>query len=222
VFGFLPHANPTVQHGSWTELIAVPEDDFVAGKPRSLDLAAAGAAPLAAITALAALDALAPAADETVLVLGAAGGVGSFFVQLAARAGAHVIAPGLPEDTDYLRDLGAAEVLDRSADLEATVRERHANGVAAVLDVISFTPSDDLLEAGGRLASSLGAAGEGAGRFNLIALPTQENVQRVAGLLDDGALRVPTQRTFPLEQAGDALQALPNTHTQGKLSITIA
>ena len=88
--------------------------------------------------------------------------------------------------------------------------------------MISFTPSDDLLEAGGRLASSLGAAGEGAGRFNLIALPTQENVQRVAGLLDDGALRVPTQRTFPLEQAGDALQALPNTHTQGKLSITIA
>jgi NADPH2:quinone reductase len=222
VFGFLPHANPTVHEGSWTELIAVPEDNFVARKPRSLEMTQAGAAPLAAITALAALGALAPAEGEAVLVIGAAGGVGSFFVQLAARARAHVIAPGLPEDTDYLRELGAAEILDRNADLEKTIRERHRDGVDAVFDVVSFQPQDSLLKEGGRLASPLGAAGEGRGRFNLMAQPTPENLQRLTELLDDGTLRVPIQNSYELGHAGEALEAFQSTHTQGKLSITIS
>jgi NADPH:quinone reductase len=222
VFGFLPAANPTVHEGTWTEVIAVPADNFVAGKPRSLDMAQAGAAPLAAITALTALDALAPAEGETVLVIGAAGGVGSFFVQLAAKAGAHVIAPGLPEDTNYLREFGAAEILDRNADLEVTLRERHPDGVDAILDVVSFTPRDSLLKESGRLASPLGAAGDGPGRFNLVAQPTPENLQRLAELLDDGTLRVPIQNSYELAHAGQALAAFQSTHTQGKLSITIS
>jgi NADPH2:quinone reductase len=222
VFGFMPHANPTVNDGSWTEFIMVPEDNFAARKPRNVDIVQAGAAPLAAITAVAALDALAPAEGETVLVIGAAGGVGSFFVQLAARAGAHVIAPGLPEDTDYLRDLGAAVVPDRNADLGTTVREQHPDGVDAILDVVSYTPQEPLLNEGGRLASSLGAAGEGSGRFNLMAESTPENLQRVAELLDDGTLRVSIQNRYELARAGDALAAFASTHTQGKLSISVS
>ena len=58
VFGWVLHANPTVHEGSWAEHITLPED-FVAGKPRNLDMAHAGAAPLAAPTAIAAFDALA-------------------------------------------------------------------------------------------------------------------------------------------------------------------
>jgi NADPH2:quinone reductase len=221
VFGFLPHANPTVHQGSWTELISVPEDNFVVAKPRNLDLAHAGAAPLAALTAIAAFDALSPAEGENVLVIGASGGVGSFFVQLAASADAHVVAPGFAEDNDYLRELGAAEVLDRSADLEATLAERHPDSVDAILDVVSFTPLDSLLEKGRRLASPLGAAGEGPGRFNLVAESTPDKLQRLAELLDDGVLRVPIQKRYELEQAGEALQAFASAHTQGKLSITI-
>lgn len=222
VFGFLPASNPTIHEGSWTELIAVPEDNFVAGKPRTLDMSHTGAAPLAAITALAALDALAPAEGETVLVIGAAGGVGSFFVQLAAKARAHVIAPGLPEDADYLRELGAAEIYGRNADLETTIRDRHPDGVDAILDLVSFTPQDSLLEKGGRLASPLAAAGEGPGRFNIVAQPTLENLQRLAELLDDGTLRVPIQNSYELAHAGEALAAFGSTHTQGKLSISIS
>jgi NADPH2:quinone reductase len=222
VFGFLLHANPTVHQGSWTELITVPEDNFVASKPRSLDMAHAGAAPLAGITALAALDALAPAEGETVLVIGAAGGVGSFFVQLAANVRAQVIAPGLAEDSDYLRELGAVEILDRTADLEGAVREQHPEGVHAILDVVSFTPQESLLKEGGRLASPLGAAGEGPGRFNLIAQPSPENLQRLAGFLDNGTVRVPIQKSYELEQAGEALAAFSSTHTRGKLSLTVS
>src|SRR5215208_6350253 len=93
VYGFLPAANPNVHDGTWAELIVVPEDNFVAGKPAGVELAEAGAAPLSGITALSALDALGVSEGDTVLVVGANGGVGSSFVQLA---GATVIAPGLP------------------------------------------------------------------------------------------------------------------------------
>lgn len=222
VFGFVLHAKPTVRDGSWAELITVPEDSQVAAKPRSLDFAHAGAAPLAAITAIAAIDALALGEGETVLVVGAAGGVGTFFVQLATAAGANVIAPALPEDHEYLRGLGVSELVDRDADVVAAARDLHPDGVDAVLDLVSYTPDASPLKDGGRLASSLGAAGEGPGRFNLMAEPTPANLRRLAELLDNGTLRIPIQRNYRLVQAGEALQALPTTHTQGKLSVTIA
>ena len=222
VFGFVLHANPTVHDGSWAELITVPEDMSVSPKPQSLDLAQAGAAPLTGITALAALDALAPTEGEAVLVVGATGGVGSFFVQLAAAAGATVIAPARPEDHDYLRRLGVSELVDRNGDVARAVREVHPDGVDALLDVVSQSPDTSALKEDGRLASPLGAAGEGAGRFNLMAEPTPANLQRLAELLDSGTLRTPIQRTFPLERAGEALQAFSTEHTQGKLSLTIA
>jgi NADPH:quinone reductase-like Zn-dependent oxidoreductase len=222
VYGFVLYADPAVHDGSWAELITVPEDHMVAAMPRSVDFAHAGAAPLAGIGALGAFDALAPAEGETVLIVGAAGGVGSFFVQLAAAAGANVVAPALPEDGDYLRGLGAREIVDRNGDVAAAVREAHPDGVDAVLDGVSWTPDASLLRDGGRLASLLGAAGEGAGRFNIVAEPTPANLQRLAELLDAGTLRVSIQRSYGLEQAGEALQALPTTHTQGKLGLTIA
>jgi NADPH:quinone reductase-like Zn-dependent oxidoreductase len=222
VFGFVLHASPIVHDGGWAELIAVPEDLQVAAKPRGLSFAEAGAAPLAGLTAIAAFDALAPGGGETVLVLGAAGGVGSFFVQLAATAGAHVVAPARPEDHDYLRGLGVSELVDRNADVAAAVREAHPDGVDTLLDVVSQAPDTSLLKEGGRLASTLGAAGEGPGRSNVMAEPTRANLQRLAELLETGGLRVSIQRSYGLEQAGDALQALPTTHTQGKLGLTIA
>ena len=221
VFGFVSHANPTVHAGSWAELILLPEDNFVAAKPEGVDATTAGAAPVAALTAIAAFDALAPAAGEDVLVVGATGGVGSVFVQLAASAGANVIAPALPEDESYLHDLGASEILDRNAELAAAVREAHPDGVDALFDVVSQTPDASLLKEGGRLASPLGAAGEGEGRFNVMAVSSPANLQRLGEFLAAATLRVPIQRNYTFDQAGEALQALPTTHTQGKLGITI-
>jgi NADPH:quinone reductase-like Zn-dependent oxidoreductase len=222
VFGFVLHANPAVREGSWTDLIAVPQDSQVAAKPGSVDFAQAGAAPLTALSAIAAFDALGIGNGTTVLVLGAAGGVGSAFVQLAASSGGHVVAPALPEDEEYLRRLGVAEVLDRSGDVGASVRASHPDGVDAILDLVSQAPDTSLLKEDGRLASTLGAAGEGEGRCNVMAQPTPANLARLAALLDDGTLRIRIQRSYDLEQAGEALQALPATHTQGKLGLTIS
>ena len=151
VFGFLPHGSPGIHDGTWAELILVSEDRSVARRPASADAAAAGAAPLAAITALAAHDALDLGKGATVLVVGASGGVGSFAVQLAAA----------------------------------------------------------------------GAAGEGPGRTNVGAAPTTENLERLAGLLEDGTLSVPIQASYPLAQVDQALKDLAGQHTQGKLAVTL-
>jgi NADPH:quinone reductase-like Zn-dependent oxidoreductase len=210
-----------VRDGSWAELIAVPED-HVALKPRRVDFAHAGAAPLVGITAITAFDALALPEDGTVLVVGATGGVGSLFVPLAAARGVNVIAPALPEDRDYLRELGVSVLLHRDGDVTEAVRELHPDGIDAVFDVVSQAPDASLLSEGGRLASPLGAAGEGPGRFNIVAVPTPANLEHLAELLDDGTLRVPIERSYGLEHAGEALAALPSTHTRGKLGVTIA
>jgi NADPH:quinone reductase len=226
VFGFLRHAKPTVHDGSWAELIVVPEDNFVAHAPSGVDLAAAGATPLAGITAMTAIDALEIGDGDAVLIVGAAGGVGSFAVQLAAHAGATVIAPGLPEDEGYLRELGATELLDRDGDVPAAVRERHPEGIDALLDLVSYSPEQfdaygSLLTAGGRGASPLSAAGDGTGRTNVMGVASPENIERLARLLADGTLKVPVQDRYPLAQAGEGLQALAGTHTQGKLAIDV-
>ncbi|MET0799785.1 MAG: NADP-dependent oxidoreductase [Actinomycetota bacterium] len=220
VFGFLVHADPVVHAGTWAELTLVPHDS-VAAKPRSVDFEHAGAAPLAAITAMAANDALALQAGETVLVVGASGGVGSFLVQLAAAAGASVIATALPEDEEYLRALGAGELVDRNADVSAAVRALRADGVDAVMDAVTSTPDTSVLREGGRLASPVGAAGEGPERFNVMGVSSVENIRRLAELLDAGTIRVPIQRSYPLERAGEALESLQAEHTQGKVGVTV-
>ena len=223
VFGFLLHANPTAHDGSWAELITVPESMSIARAPEGIDLATAGATPLAGITAMLAIDALELSEGDTVLIVGATGGVGSFAAQLAARAGATVVAPAFAEDEAYLRELGVSEVLPRDGDLAAAARERYPDGFDAVLDLINYAPDvpASLVKDGGRVASPTGAAGEGPGRTMVMAAPTPENLQRLAGLLADGTLRVHVQSSYELAQAADALAALPTTHTRGKLAVRV-
>src|SRR5215217_2992752 len=226
VFGFNPGMSPAVHEGTWAELIAVPES-MATRKPEGVDTASAGAAPLAAITALAAIDALGVSEGDTVLIVGANGGVGSFAVQLAANAGARVIAPALPEDEEYLKELGVNEILPREADIAALVHERYPEGIEALLDLVSYAPEGfdthaEVLKDDGRGASPLSAAGEGSERHNVGAVPSQENLQRLARLLEARTLWVPVQRTYELEQAGEGLRGLATEHTQGKWAIRVA
>src|SRR4051812_2350887 len=223
VFGFLLHANPTARAGAWAELITITEDLSIAPAPDGLDLAVAGAAPLAGITAITAVDALDLSEDDVLLVAGATGGVGSLAVQLAAKAGATVVAPALPEDEDFLRGLGVSAVVPREGDVAAAVLERFPDGVDALLDLINYTPGsyDAALKDDARIASPTGAAGEGPGRTMVMAAPTAKNFQRLGALLADGTLRIPVQATYPLAQAPDALTALTGQHTQGKLAIEV-
>jgi NADPH:quinone reductase-like Zn-dependent oxidoreductase len=187
--------------------------------PEGVDAATAGAAPLAGITAMLAIDALELSDGDTVLIVGATGGVGTLAAQLAARAGATIIAPALPEDEAYLRELGVSELLPRDGDLAAAARELHPEG----FDLVNYAPVPaTLVKEGGRVASPIGAAGEGPGRTMIVAAPTPENLEPLSRLLADGTLRVPIQATYELAQAPDALTALASEHTQGKLAIRVA
>src|SRR4051794_6298919 len=96
VFGFLLHANPAAHDGAWADLITVPDDLSIAPLPGGLDLATAGAAPLAGITAMTAIDALDLSQGDVLLMAGATGGVGSLPLPLAARARARLPAPPPP------------------------------------------------------------------------------------------------------------------------------
>jgi NADPH:quinone reductase len=223
VLGFVPAMAPAVHGGSWAELIVVAEPGLT-HTPDGVDTATAGAAPLAAVTAMLCVDALELSRGETVLIAGASGGVGSLAVQLAAAAGASVIAPALPEDEEYLRGLGVTDVVPRDGDVAAAVRERHPDGVDAVVDLINYAPGtyDAALKDGGRVSSATNAAGEGPGRTNVMSAPSTEILGRIARHLADGTLTVPIQDTYDLAQAPAGLQALAATHTQGKVALRVA
>jgi NADPH:quinone reductase len=222
VLGVVPAMEPAIHAGTWAEQIAVAETNL-AKRPDSLDVAVAGAAGLAPITALQAVDAIAPQAGETVLVVGATGGVGSVVVQLLREAGATAVAPALPEDEAYLRDLGVTEFVPRDGDVAAAVRERFPDGVDALIDLVSFTPGAYVaaLKDGARVASTLGAAGEGPGRTNVMNSPTSETLGRIAGLLAEGTVKLPITATYDLADAPTALGDLGTKHTRGKLAVRL-
>src|SRR5215216_671517 len=127
VFGFVLHANPTAHDGSWAELITVTEELSIAPVPDGVDLAVAGAAPLAGITAITAVDALELSKGDVLLVVGATGGVRS-------------LAPALPEDETFLRELGVSDVLPRDGDVAAAVHHLVPDGVDALLDLVNYAP----------------------------------------------------------------------------------
>jgi NADPH:quinone reductase-like Zn-dependent oxidoreductase len=107
VFGVV--MKPVLGDGAFAEYVPVPEDFGVARLPAGLELATAGALGLASTAAWQAVEAVAPAAHETVLVSGATGGVGASAVQFAAARGVRVLATARPgEEADFVRALGAS------------------------------------------------------------------------------------------------------------------
>ncbi len=133
VFGVVSDPSP-LNSRSFAEYLAVPAGPHLTRIPEGVDFAAAGVLGLAGAAALQAVDAVAPAAGETVLVSGATGGVGAYAVQLAAARGATVIATARPgDDADFVRGLGAAHSVDYTGDVAAQVRAIRPNGVDVVL-----------------------------------------------------------------------------------------
>jgi NADPH:quinone reductase-like Zn-dependent oxidoreductase len=173
---------------------------------------------------LLAIDALDLDDGDTVLVVGATGGVGSLAVQLAARAGATVVARALAEDETYLRELGVSELLSRDGDLAAAARDHHADGFDAVLDLVNYAPDvpASLVKEGGRVASPTGAAGEGPGRTLVMAAPTPENLERLARLLADGTLRLQIHRHIRARAGARSAHRTREDAHQGKLAIRVA
>lgn len=211
-----------VQHGTLSELVGVPVR-CLAPKPAGLGFVEAGAIPLAGLTAHQVLHgALAVQPGDTVLVHAASGGVGSFAVQLAARAGARVIGTASPANHAYLRELGAEPVAYGEHLVEEVLALAPA-GVDVIADLVGGPALDAttaLLCSGGRLASIVDArrVAELGGRYVFVR-PDAAGLAGLARLAADGGLRVPVAATFPLERAADALAAVEAGHTRGKVVV---
>lgn len=222
-------AKPFWGAGTFAELVALPAS-AVAPRPTDFDDPAAATLPHTGLTALAAIDNVDPQSGQTILVIGATGGVGSWFTQLASRRGAKVIALVRPDNADYARELGAAATFDYTA---ADLLEQLRAAQPASDALADFAGDGELvaklaglLGDGGRLTSSATTLdGDAFTARGLMA--TQANradtarLPELTRLAADGALRPPTIRALPLEQAAQALADVGTKHTRGKLVLTI-
>jgi NADPH:quinone reductase-like Zn-dependent oxidoreductase len=226
VFGVVSDPSP-LSSRSFAEYLAVPAGPNLTRIPEGVDVAAAGVLGLAGTAALQAVDAIAPAAGETVLVSGATGGVGAYAVQLVAARGATVIATARPgEDAAFVRDLGASHSVDYTGDVAAQVRAIRPNGVAAVLHFAGDGAQlGALLVPGGRLASTLIMSPEqlplpNAKVSSVFASPDAATLDRLAAEVAAGRLQTPIQRTYRLDEVGQAMADFA-AGTRGNLAIAV-
>jgi NADPH:quinone reductase-like Zn-dependent oxidoreductase len=227
-----------VAPGSFAEYAVAPEDKL-ARKPENLSFAQAAAIPVSAGTALQALvDAGRVQAGQSVLVVGASGGVGTYAVQLAKAFGAEVTGVSSTAKVDLVKSLGADHVIDYT-------REDFADGTRRydlVLDIGGSTPVRRLRRALRPRGTLVFVGGENSGnltglgrqlrgalispflRQRLVLLMAKEraaDLERLSGLIEDGKLVPSVDRSYPLEQAPDAMRLLEEGRVRGKVVITV-
>lgn len=212
--------------GAAAEFAVVRAADL-APKPRTIGHVEAAALPLAALTAWQALfDHARLASGQRVLIQGAAGGVGGFAVQLAKSRRAHVVGTALTGDVDYVRELGADEVID-----SATTR---FEDVLKEVDVVFDTVGHDLLDRsfevvrpGGTLVSVASppdpakAEARGIRGVWFIVERNPSELIELGRLVDSGEVRPVVDAVFPLSQARQAFEHGLNSHTRGKIVLRV-
>ncbi|MFG2306621.1 NADP-dependent oxidoreductase [Actinacidiphila glaucinigra] len=226
VFGMLPYPYGA---GSHAEYVTGPARAFVR-KPSAMSHEEAAAVPLVALTAWQALaDVAAVRPGQRVLVHAAAGGVGHVAVQIAKSLGAYVIGTASAAKHDFLRGLGADELVDyRTTDYAEAVRD-----VDVVLDPLGGPESVrslGTLRDGGLLVTLLPigvpelraeAERRGVRATGMLVEADHAGMAAVARLIEEGALRVTVAGTFPLAEAAKAHASLETGRTTGKLVLTV-
>ncbi|WP_084078763.1 NADP-dependent oxidoreductase [Demequina sp. NBRC 110057] len=209
--------------GTLAERVALPVRT-AALAPRSLSLVEAAAVPLTGLTALQTLRRAGVTEGDRVLIHGAAGGVGTFGVQIARHLGAHVVGTASAANHDYVCDLGA-EPVEYGEHLVEHASEHAPEGFDKIIDFAGGASLDSaaaLLAPTGTVASiaDARAATELGGHYVWVR-PSSEDLATLAGLIDDGHVRVEVARTYPLEQAAEAYRDLAGGHTRGKIVVTV-
>jgi len=207
---------------SQAEYIAVPENQLVI-RPKGISWEAAGGLFVAGTTAYAAVEAVGLKNGETVIVAGAAGGVGSLVVQLAKKRGANVIGLASEHNHQWLKDHGITPV-DYEGNKQAALTKA-LNGKKA--DAFIDTAGDGYVE----LAVNMGIPAnridtitdfEAAQRYKVktdggSAVPSTEVLGKVADMVAKGDVEVPIAKTYPLNRVKEAYKELEQHHTHGKI-----
>src|SRR5262247_1495589 len=212
--------------GGAAEYVAVRAADL-APKPKTLDHAQAAAVPLSALTVWQAFfDHARLAPGQRVLIHGAAGGVGTFAIQIAHWRGAYVIGTASSKNRDYLLRLGANTVID----YQKTRFEQAVHNIDVVLDAIGDATRErswQVLKPTGILVSLTGPIPEGeAAAHNrhglfFIVEPNRDQLGEIAALIDSGAIRPVIAETIPLARTREAFERGVAGHTRGKLVIQV-
>jgi NADPH:quinone reductase-like Zn-dependent oxidoreductase len=182
----------------------------------------AGALFVAGATAYAAVHAVAPGRDDTVVVSGAAGGVGTIAVQLARLAGATVLGLASPPHHGWLRDHGVVPV-EYGDGVEQRIRDAAAGRVDAFIDTFGGGYVDAAISLGvaperiDTIADWAAAQRYGVRTDGNMVGARAEVLAELAGLIDAGRLDVPIARTYPLAEVRDAYRELERRHTLGKI-----
>ena len=164
-------------------------------------------------------------AGQTVLVHGAAGGVGIFAVQLAKWKGAHVVATASAPTVEMVRNLGADEVID----YKATPFEQAVSDVDVVLDILGGDTRErswGVLKPGGILVSTVplppSSAVESGLRGEMVMVqPNATQLKEIVGLVDAGEISTVVERVLPLREAQQALELSQAGHTHGKIVLQV-
>jgi NADPH:quinone reductase-like Zn-dependent oxidoreductase len=225
-------------HGAYAEYTAVApgaKTEPLARIPDGVREEQAAALPIPALTALGALELMEVSAGQSLVVMGANGGVGGYAVQMARSRGVHVIAT-VRSDADEAGRLGAEEVVDtRSVEMVSALHASHPQGVDAVLDLVNgpYTIRHDaeVLRPEGRLVSALHAADEAwfaarrirAQNIGVTTNPSSspEGLEQLARMLVDGTITARIRSTVGLDQAGRVLDRLRQGGLRGKALIRL-
>lgn len=216
--------------GFYAEYVAVKADN-AARIPQAMSTRDAGALPIDGVTALDGLNgALQLQAGESILILGASGGVGHLAVQLARRMKARVLAVASgPDGVEFARRLGADKVIDgHREDILKAAHEFAPEGLDAVLLTVGGKAAEQATQAlrkGGRAAKPNGVEVAPGARDDVKivsynGVPNPQTFARLNALIEDGPFEVHIARTFKLEDAAAAQQAL-GEHYLGKLALVL-
>lgn len=223
-----------VDRGGYAEFVTAPATAF-AKKPEGVSFDDAAALPVSATTALQALrDAGGLQAGQSVLVNGAAGGVGTFAVQIARELGAVVTGVCSARNAELVRSLGAAHVVDY-AQADFTAGEARYDLILDLMGNHPLAACRRVLTPKGKLLAAAGGAdhpwvGPMVGMFAglasnafaaqpfvpVMAKPNAADLATVAGWVAEGKLRVVIDRRYPLAEVPEALRYLGEGHTRGK------
>jgi NADPH:quinone reductase-like Zn-dependent oxidoreductase len=210
----------TDDRASQAEYVLAEAGKLVA-KPAGVSWAVAGALPVAGFTAYAAVRAVALAPGDTLIVSGAAGGVGSIAVQLARRAGATVIGLASPANHEWLASHGViplaygdgvADRIRQAADkVDAFIDTYGGDYVQLALELgVAPFRVDTIVSFDAVQRYGVKAEGNAAGA-------STEVLAELAGLIAAGQLEIPVAATYPLDQAREAYQRLAQGHLRGKI-----
>ena len=214
------------REGAYAEKIAIREA-IVAHKPKQLSHVQTAAIALAGLTAVVSVEeTLQLKRGETILIQGGAGGVAGFAIALAKHIGARVITTASAANHDYVRKLGADEVIDyRSQDFTKLVKDADAvfDTVGGDVTARSFA----VLKSGGRLASiAVGGAAPASPRPDVQSLRPKvdrdrRRLDRVAQLVTQGTVPLPEIVEYPLARAAEAQRVSEARHLRGKLVLRV-